>query len=53
MKKSATYTNSSDDRNNKKNHYLQQKNYFLRDGKSLATTLRSKYKASDLLDLPD
>ena len=42
-----------DDRNNKMITIYSKKNYFLRDGKSLATTLRSKYKASDLLDLPD
>ena len=42
-----------DDRNNKMITIYSKKTIFLRDGKSLATTLRSKYKASDLLDLPD
>lgn len=42
-----------DDRNNKMITIYSKKTYFSRDGKSLATTLRSKYKASDLLDLPD
>ena len=38
-----------DDRNNKMITIYSKKNYFSRDGKSLATTLRSKYDISDWL----